>query len=956
MTAAQAVLTALALLIAPTAASAVSPAPPGPAGKNLLENGGFETVGEDGLPVAWSPLWPSSVNYFQIVGSDASEGARSLRVLDASPTAGAGLRADAAPVVPGETYEFSMDLNLDRGVLQPTVYFFDSSGSRLSQPWEVVEPQAGTWQREAVQFTAPAGAARAEPIIYSSSVGTVDGLVDDVAFRMAEPDEEPLPPRGTEEELGRPIKGSTNAGAGYTTDANGRKIGIFVGGGSPSEFSAVDILTGERLASRTLTNTIMAWSFVTAPDRSVYFGTQTGGEVWRFDPDLLSLELIASKPFGQTHLWSATLDDRGRPVFGTYPGGKVIAYDPGTGDWQDYGRQAEGNIYVRSLTADGHHIYAGGGSIRATLTRLDTTTGEITQIPLPAGHVSDTFTYDVSVAGDLLFARPTPSNELLVYSLTEQRWVDSVPEVVGLAVSPELSTRDSGTTRREALIVPIQGAVIAYDLDTREQRRISMGLGGAAARGWALMELGTDGFPGVSAVTATSKGVFHAWNPATGQTSAVGGDVVPTPYLIRSMTTGPGGDVFVGGYGSPPGIARVDADSGATEPLNGVGQTEGLVAHGDDLVFGSYPGARIYTYDTTKPWNPPSNPVTGAGALQLGEHQDRPIGWADAGDVVAIGSMPDYGLLDGALSLFNPSTGDLQVFRNVIADQTPLALAHRDGLIYGGTGIWGGIGVEPTTSEGKLFIFDPAAGKVVFETVPVPGAQNVSALTFDDEGNLWGFTANELFKFDPEQRKVVLTKKYFGVDDSKIYATGRELFWHQGELVGTSTGRMFRMDPRSLEMTVIQSGVANPAIDRNGSFYYNRGSMLYRWIPEKGPARPACDRTLTGQHANLVLEPGTTCLVDGEVAGRLHLGAGAGVVVERSVLGGGVTAEGADDAWLDDSYAFGHVSITGTRGTTVVSGTTVRGGLACSGNVEPPTDLDRPNTVRGEASGECTRL
>ncbi|MDQ1007068.1 ligand-binding sensor domain-containing protein [Streptomyces sp. V4I23] len=94
----------------------------------------------------------------------------------------------------------------------------------------------------------------------------------------------------------------------------------------------------------------------------------------------------------------------------------------------------------------------------------------------------------------------------------------------------------------------------------------------------------------------------------------------------------------------------------------------------------------------------------------------------------------------------------------------------------------------------------------MFETVPVPGAQNVSALTFDDEGHLWGFTANELFKFDPEQRKVVLIKKYFGVDDSKIYATGRELFWHRGQLVGTSTGRLFRIDPRTLEMTVIRTG------------------------------------------------------------------------------------------------------------------------------------------------------
>ncbi|MFG3700600.1 hypothetical protein ACGF5C_22170 [Micromonospora sp. NPDC047620] len=921
---------------------------------NLLANASFEEVGPDGLPASWSPLWPGSEKYYSLDDTDASDGGRSLRVRDASTTAGAGLRPVRVPVTGGVNYTFSMDLKLTSGVLQPTVYFYDSAGARIAQPYQVLRPAPGAWDRQAATFPAPADAVSAEPVIYSSSVGTADGLVDSVAFAATGP--APQPPAGVEQDLGEPIAGITNAGAGYTTDSAGRDIGVVIGGGSPSTFSAVDIVTGARLMSRTMPNVIMSWSFVTTADRDIYIGTQTKGEVWRFDPDDLTLELVATAPFGQTHLWSATLDDRGRPVWGTYPDGKVIAYDPATGQWQDYGVQVEGNIYVRSIDSDGRYVYAGGGALRASLTRLDTHTGEVHEIPLPAGHDADTFLYDVTVSGGLLFARPTPSTDLLVYSLAEQAWVDVVPQVVGLAVSPEVSTEDSGVRRREALIVPIEGAVIAYDLDTRQQRRISMNLQGSAARGWALMELGTDGFPGTSVVTATSKSIFHAWNPATGRTAAVRADAELTPFLIRSMATGPRGDVYVGGYGSPPGIARVDVDSGATEPLNGVGQTEGLVAHGDHLVFGTYPGARIYAYDTTRPWDPATNPVTDRDrVVSLGSHQDRPLGWASAGDVVAIGSMPDYGQLGGALSLFNPSTGDLRVFRDVVKDQTPLALAYRDGLVYGGTGIWGGIGIEPTTSEGKLFVFDPATGKVVFETVPVPGEENVSALTFDDDGNLWGFTANALFKFDPDTRRVVFRKTYFGVDDSKIYATGRELFWHHGKLVGTSTGRLFEIDPATLQMTILQTGMQNLAIDRNGSYYYNRGSTLYRWVPE--PVAPACDRTITGtHHGDLAVEAGTTCVRNADVRGGIVVRPGAGVLVEDSQVQGGVETDHGRAVWLRRSQVHGAVSVAGTGGWVVLSGNRISGSLTCTGNDSEPTDRGAPNSVTGDSLGQCAGM
>ncbi|EHK85637.1 PQQ-binding-like beta-propeller repeat protein [Saccharomonospora azurea] len=632
---------------------------------------------------------------------------------------------------------------------------------------------------------------------------------------------------GVEENLGEPVVGMTNAGAGYTENAEGRDIGLVVAGGSPSRFSAVDMVTGERLLTEAIPSSTLTWAYATTPDRTVYIGTSSG-EVLRFDPDSVSLERVADKPFGETYFWDAQSNPGGEVFFATYPGGKIISYDPASDTWHDHGVQREGNRYVRSLAVSGDVVYGGGGTADAAVTRLDTTTGEVATIPLPAGYENEEFVYDLSVADDLLFARPTPSSDVLVYDLAGEEWVDTLPGMVGLEVSPAVRTSDSGTERTEVLLPKIGGGVLAYDLDTREQRTVSLDLGGASARGWGLQELGLEGFPGKSLVTATSKAVFHAWNPQTGETRSVRTDAAGTPFLIRSLASGPDGDVWAGGYASPPGVARVDADTGAAELLPGPGQVEGMVAHGDHLVIGTYPGGWLYSYDTTRPWENGTNPPP---RVAIGHGQDRPVAMTSAGDVVAVGSVPDYGHLGGALTLFDPRTRELEVIEEPIEDQTVIALTYHDGLIYGGTGIWGGLGVEPSTSEGRLFVFDPDTREVIFETVPVPGEENVSGLTVDPEGDLWGITANELFRFDPQTREVVERQRYFDTDDSAAYWTTRDLFWHDDRLVGQTAGRLFEIDPGTLELTVLQTGVANLALDRHGSYYYNRGGVLYRWVP-----------------------------------------------------------------------------------------------------------------------------
>lgn len=841
----------------------------------------------------------------------------------------------------------------------------------------------------------------------------------------------------TSQGSGEPLGDVDSVSSGYTTDHSGAGVAIIADRGDPTIVRAIDVESGRQLMSESIPRRgAQVWGYATAPDRRIYFGGTGSGEVYRFDPDSLTIERIAQEPFGQTHFFDASAGADGRVYFGTYPDGKVISYDPSNDEWHDYGTVVPGASYVRSLDVSDRYIYAGTRG-DARLMRIDMTSGDIVELQLPEAYRGETSVTAVSVRGDNVLARTTPANVMLAYSLSEERWIDEVPEVVGHSISPIVTTTDSGQERDEVILSrsndeliaydvlthdwrvistsasgsargwgsyvlssedfpgdslvtvtgegdflawsPRTGAsetfqvrsdagprtevlmaqtgsdVIAYDLVTHEQRVVSLSVAGAA-RGWGVQHFKHEDFPGESLVMARGNGVFLAWNPETEATETFRPDVARGEYFIRSMATGPEGNAWIGGY--LQGIGMADADTGDTRMFAASGQPESMVSHGDYVVYGTYSGGQLWSYDSSDTWRYGTNPGPG---VTIGEEQDRPVAMASAGDVVAVGSVPYYGEVGGALSLFDPATGGLEVFRNVVQDQSVLSLAYRDGLIYGGTGIWGGLGTEPTTEEGHLFIFDPSTNAVVYSGVPVPGAENVSALTFDDDGNLWGLTYGELFKFDPETREVVHIETYMEGDTSGAYWTGRELFWHAGKLVGStalgwgSGERIFEIDPESLEMTVLVDDAINLAIDRNGSYYYSRGSSLYRLVPQQAPV---CDRVITDRQVGgvRVVAGERVCLDNADIHGDVVVEADGSLVVTTTSIRGSVEVNGAESLEVRDSSFRGAVMVRDVSGDFVFSGSEVRGSLSCTGNANAPDDEGDANSITGAAEGQCAEL
>jgi len=166
-----------------------------------------------------------------------------------------------------------------------------------------------------------------------------------------------------------------------------------------------------------------------------------------------------------------------------------------------------------------------------------------------------------------------------------------------------------------------------------------------------------------------------------------------------------------------------------------------------------------------------------------------------------------------------------------------------------------------------------------------------------------------------------------------------------------------------------------------------------------GRPGPQCTTTITGEWSGpLLVSAGVTCLVDATISGPVTVRSGASLVMtdgrisgpviatdsllvtlSDATIDGPVTVIGATgQVTIDDSRISGPLLVSGgsgglridgatvtgpvtvnrhTGGTPVViAANTINGPLSCTGNDPAPVNEDRPNTVRGPATGQCARL
>lgn len=630
---------------------------------------------------------------------------------------------------------------------------------------------------------------------------------------------------GTEQDLGDPIAGRVlSQEQSQGVDADGRPQAYWVNAGNdeiPAIFQVTDLRSGEVVFGQRLPSGANSWAntFSTA-EGTVYFG-MTSGELYRWTPGDSEVTSLGT-PLPGEGIWRLAAAPDGTIYGGTYPGGKLISYDPADGTVTDHGQLIAGETYGRSLVVTDESVWF-GTQPNARLARFDRATGAVTQVPLPDPYTAHEVVYDMTLAGDQLFVRVQPSNDLLVLDTATGEFVDIVPGISGRAISPPDPAGEHVYFR-----IAAQG-IVRYHLESHTWEPIGWAPN-AFPGSWAWIDLDDPDFPGRTLAMTYYYGRIYAWNPTTKATKYLGeSGLEGAPSPVQALGAGPDGAIYAGAFLSPPGMARVDPATATTTVLASAGQVEGFGSYDNHLVYGRYPGGHLLDYDLGRPWAYGTNP---GPPVTIGDEQDRPQAFVQVGDRMAVGSVPVSGRLGGALTLWDPATGDTTVHHDLIPDQSVVSLATHDGLLYGGTSVYGGYGIDPVATDARLFVVDPATGEVLRQVTPVRGARAVSGLTVDERGRIWGLADGTLFLYDPRAGRILRSAALFGQENTR-YGSERGMVLRGRSAFVVTAGSLWHVDTRTWKARELAGDrVAHLAQDQDGRLYFARGSRLFRWTED----------------------------------------------------------------------------------------------------------------------------
>ncbi|MGS2618957.1 hypothetical protein ACVCAH_31180 [Micromonospora sp. LZ34] len=628
--------------------------------------------------------------------------------------------------------------------------------------------------------------------------------------------------------------------AEFGTLPDGTPVSYAISNGTPASFTVVDARDGKRIRAIPLDGyTVGGWVEI-APDGTVYFSVRAPNPagVFRFHPDTMTLEHLGDRIAGETALYSATFDANGVLYFGTYPHAKLVSFDPATGRFRDYGSLTTDAAYVFSVGIVEGKVWAGTGPV-PHLYQVDPQSGDATEMSVPAPLLENTGWFiGIEPRDDLVFVRLSPRGtyDMAVYDLTRDRWLD---EIIGNTFGAEPTAQG----RDRTFYLMAGGNLTGYQVPAR--RRISTGFEQSAlpaqladavgTYAMSIMHLREPHFPGETVVGIDTDGRLWHYNLATRRSRIIPADVLGSPTGAHSMGVAPDGTVYMGAYLSSGAMSRINQDSQQVEQIRGPKQADAIVSYNGTIAVSSYPGAVVHTGDLAQPWAWGTNPRK---VLELGRgephFQDRIFDMTSAGQRLAVGSVPDYGQLGGALTLVDTASGAVEVHRNVVHDQSVVSLAYRDGIVYGGTSIHGGLSSAPTQAQAQLFVWDVAAGQLAWNGAVVPGATVIPELEFGPDGMLWGMADDgTIFEYDPAQRKV-LRSVPSGLRSTNTWGRQASLYHRpaDGRFYGNAGGRLFRFDPATLAIEVlVDAGVRESAMDGHGRIYFADATHVYRFDP-----------------------------------------------------------------------------------------------------------------------------
>ncbi len=487
-----------------------------------------------------------------------------------------------------------------------------------------------------------------------------------------------------------------------------------------------------------------AWALIAGVDGKIYLGTWDGALILRFDPQMpdKGLEVVGKPSSTEDYLWQFDTGTDGKLYGCTYPNAKLIRFDPKTGAMEDLGRMHPTEMYARSVAVGPNgKVYVGIGTEKGDLVVFDPTTGKSRSI-LPGKLQGSKGWSTVGVS------RRADGQTYAEFGTNLMRLDDEIP-------------------------TPVANAPERAPMRLRDGRE----------------------------VVAFGRGTFSLKDRATSAIVERTFKYAGAGDHLFVLGVGPSNCVY-GSTAMPLEVFRHDPLSGKSEHLGAMpgGEVYSMLEDQQKLYLCYYGGAVMNLYDPAKSfWKFGSgsdcNPVSFGG---LGDGHLRPRAMIRGPEgLIYIGSEPPYGELGGALAVWDPRENrTVENYRNLVTNQSIASLAWepKSGLLFGGSGNYGGGGTRPVEKEAKFFAFDLKRKQKVFEMALVAGAVKYPA-SFAAQGKVFTTTGDKLLVFDPQAMKVVKTLTLAGSQLDISLGQHR-----RGELWGLTSTGVYAVDLQRLEI------------------------------------------------------------------------------------------------------------------------------------------------------------
>ncbi|GAA3732315.1 hypothetical protein GCM10022239_05940 [Leifsonia bigeumensis] len=780
-------------------------------------------------------------------------GTNSVLITDNDPNLVVGLLSGAVLVEPNRSYLAGASVYLastgtpaHNGSLAVYQKFYNAANVEVGQAAQTVSGPADEWVNMKVEGTAPATASYVRILLYSSTVNIGSAYVDDISLVDAGLLELPY-------NFGAPVDLGE---AALSTKTLGGAIGngevYFATNGSPGTFYALDAATGAINFQEKVPGITETWAVTVSSDGNAYFSSTNSGNLWQYDPSQKKLTMVGNNP-ADHFVWDLDASSNGLIYGGTSSfsdDGKMFSYNTvagqpcelGTavGQFCNLGSIFAGENYVHGVAVTDQYLYAGIGAFKH-LVRIDRETGDKIEVPLPvtgeAGFIHNIWVYD-----DLLYVRD--GTGLIV--------MDEATFAV------KLHTRFTDTNTFDGIISPPSpqnsnilyfrnkntSTLWTYNVDSNSLQAVTPEVKLPAISAKAMNWVDVDGHQVLGMLFENGK--YLSYDPQTGTADDHSVALARSGVTLNSIAEGPDGKLYLGGYIDGMSVFDEETQSYETRVSSPTspGQVENTGFLNGKTYFGTYPEARIYRYDATEPYNYSETPTGNPGLVYtVPSLQDRPFAFASGDNKLFIGTVPAYSYEGGSLTIYDDVAKTWTSTRNVVQNQSVVSLAYKNGTLFGGTSITGGLGVDDSTTTAHLFEWDVASGTKTDEFIPaIPGMSSpelLGGLSFGPDGLLWGAAYGQLaeggtgfaiYAMDADTHEIVKSQlMYYGSARGNQW---REfyLIWGADGMLYTSIARYITVvDPDTLAHRKLADTTTHPmALGKDGSIYYGSGSHLMK--------------------------------------------------------------------------------------------------------------------------------